>query len=124
MIRENLNEEKKDGLERVGFSESIIFRTCLDAAPAFQSPLTIRAQNFFELPVTVMQLGEDLHVYRLKLKNFKDQLRRKKYIPITVLMLITYLGAKKRIYPPEAGNDAEIITTARNAANETQCPGS
>ncbi len=121
MVMKNLDEVKKRWLsEWVGFSESIIFRTCLDAS-ADQTPLTVRAQNFFELPCDGDAIKEDLHVYGLKpLKNFKDQLRRKIYTYNCINAVITYLGAIKgytQLY--EAGNDAEILATARKAANET-----
>ena len=49
-VQESLSKDKEKWLSsHVGFSESIIFRTCLNAT-ADQSPLTIRSQNFFELP--------------------------------------------------------------------------
>lgn len=117
----NLDPEKGKWLyEYVGFSEAIIFRTCLDATHN-QSPLTIRAQNFFELPCDGDALKEPLHVYGLKpLKNFSNQLRRKIYTYNCINAVITYLGAKKgyiQLY--EAGNDTEILQTARKAANET-----
>ncbi len=52
-------------IEKVGFSESMVLRTCLDAGPD-AAPLTIRAQNYFELPCDGDALKEDLHVYGLK----------------------------------------------------------
>ncbi|MEJ7679090.1 MAG: hypothetical protein WKG06_14790 [Segetibacter sp.] len=121
MVIKNLGEEKEKWLsENVGFSEAIIFKTCLEAG-ANQSPLTVRAQNFFELPCDADAIKEELHVYGLKpLKNFKDQLRRKIYTYNCINAVITYLGAIKgytQLY--EAGNDAEILATVRKAANET-----
>lgn len=120
-VLKNLGPEKEKWLsEYVGFSESIIFRTCLDAS-ADQSPLTIRAQNFFELPCDGDAIKEPLHVYGLKpVKNFSNQLRRKIYTYNCINAVITYLGAKKgyaQLY--DAGNDAEILETAWKAANET-----
>jgi len=121
MVIKNLDEEKEKWLsEVVGFSESIIFRTCLEAS-ADRSPLTVRAQNFFELPCDANEIKEELHVYGLKpLKNFSNQLRRKIYTYNCINAVIAYLGAKKgysQLY--EAGNDAEILATARKAASET-----
>ncbi len=121
MVLKKLDEEEEKWFsERVGFSESIIFRTCLDAGVG-QSPLTIRAQNFFELPCDGDAIKEELHVYGLKpLENFKHQLRRKIYTYNCINAVITYLGATKgytQLY--EAGNDAEILATTRKAANET-----
>lgn len=121
MVIKNLGEEKEKWLsEMVGFSESIIFRTCLEAS-ADQSPLTIRAQNFFELPCDGGAIKEELHVYGLKpLKNFNNQLRRKIYTYNCINAVIAYLGAKKGYAQlPEAANDAEILATARKAASET-----
>ncbi|MEJ7738011.1 MAG: hypothetical protein WKF97_11340 [Chitinophagaceae bacterium] len=121
MVKKNLGEEKEKWLsDYVGFSESIIFRTCIEAS-ANQSPLTVRAQNFFELPCDGDAIKEHLHVYGLKpLNNFGNQLRRKIYTYNCINAVITYLGAKKgysQLY--EAGNDAEILETAKKAANET-----
>lgn len=121
MVIKNLGEEKEKWLsEVVGFSESIIFRTCLEAG-ADQSPLTIRAQNFFELPCDGDAIKGELHVYGLKpLKNFGNQLRRKIYTYNCINAVIAYLGAKKGYAQlPEAANDAEILATARKAASET-----
>ncbi len=120
-VLKNLGPEKEVWLsEYIGFSESIVFRTCLEATPN-QSPLTIRAQNFFELPCDGDAIKEELHVYGLKpLKNFSNQLRRKIYTYNCINAVITYLGAKKGYTQlHEAGNDAEILQTARKAANET-----
>ena len=104
----------------VGFSEAIVFRTCLEAT-AGQSPLTVRAQNFFELPCDGDALKEPLPVYGLKpLREFGNQLRRKIYTYNCINAVITYLGARKgyaQLY--EAGNDPEILQTARQAADET-----
>ena len=106
--------------EQVGFSEAIVFRTCLAAATG-QSPLTIRAQNFFELPCNGDEVKSDLSVYGLKpLKNFSHQLQRKIYTYNCINAVITYLGAKKgyvQLY--EAGADEEILATARKAAKES-----
>jgi len=121
MVIKNLGEEKEKWLsEWIGFSESIIFKTCIEASDD-QFPLTVRAQDFFELPCNGDAIKENLHVYGLKpLNNFKDQLRRKIYTYNSINAVITYLGAKKgyaQLY--EAGNDADILATARKAANET-----
>lgn len=113
-------EEEAWLLEHVGFSESIIFKTCLDAA-ADQSPLTIRAQNFFDLPCDGDAIKEPLHVYGLKpLSNFQNQLKRKIYTYNCINAVITYLGAQKgykQLY--DAGNDEAILGVAKKAANET-----
>ena len=121
MVIKKWGEEKEKWLsELVGFSESIVFKTCLEAS-AEQSPLTIRGQNFFELPCDGDAIKEELYVYGLKpMTNFKDQLRRKIYTYNCINAVITYLGAIKgytQLY--EAGNDAEILATARKAGNET-----
>lgn len=121
MVLKNIGKEKEKWLsECVGFSESIIFRTCLDAGND-QPPLTIRAQNFFELPCDGDVIKEPLHVYGLKpLRNFSNQLQRKIYTYNCINAIITYFGAIKgyaQLY--EAGNDAEILETARKAAHET-----
>ncbi len=121
MVLKTLGQEKEEWLsEHIGFSEAIVFRTCVDAT-ADQSPLTVRAQNFFELPCDGDAIKEELHVYGLKpLKNFSNQLRRKIYTYNCINAVITYLGAKKgykQLY--DAGNDTEILETAKKAANET-----
>jgi len=107
-------------LEKAGFSESMILRTCLDAG-ADQSPLTIRAQNYFELPCDGDAVKEELSVYGLKpLPNFANQLRRKIFTYNCINAVITYLGAQKgysQLY--EAGNDVAILAIARKAARET-----
>ncbi len=121
MLLKTLGDDEQEWLSnRVGFSESIIFRTCLEAN-ADQSPLTIRAQNFFELPCDGDALKEDLHVYGLKpLKNFGNQLRRKIYTYNCINAVIAYLGAKKGYEQlADAANDNEILATARLAAKET-----
>lgn len=117
----NLGQDKEKWLsEWVGFSEAIIFRTCL-AAGAHQSSLTIRSQNFFDLPCDGDAIKEALHVYGLKpLKNFNNQLRRKIYTYNCINAVITYLGAKKGLAELfDAANDEEILKTARKAAKET-----
>lgn len=104
----------------VGFSESIVFRTCLDAGEN-QPGLTIRTHNFFELPCNGDEVKEVLHVVGLKpLKNFDNQLRRKIYTYNCINAVIAYLGSKKGYTQlHEAGNDPEIIISARKAANES-----
>jgi mannitol-1-phosphate 5-dehydrogenase len=117
----NLDIEKKQWLSRyIGFSEAIILRTCLDAG-VHQAPLTVRAQNFFELPCDGDGIKEELTVYGLKpLKHFNNQLRRKIYTYNCINAVITYLGAMKGYLQLwEAGNDPAILQTARKAANET-----
>jgi len=119
-VKENLVPDKEEWLlNYIGFSESIIFRTCLNAT-ADQSPLTIRSQNFFELPCDGNAIKGDIHVYGLRpLKNFNNQLKRKIYTYNCINAIITYLGAKKgyeQLY--EAGNDPEILSIARKAGEE------
>jgi len=113
-------EKEKWFSEKICFSESMIFRTCLDAG-IDQDQLTVRAQNFFELPCDGDSLKEIPQVYGLKpLKNFGNQLRRKIYTYNCINAVITYLGAKKgylQLY--QAGNDEEILNIARQAAKET-----
>lgn len=121
MVLRSYDEDKEKWLsEYVGFSEAMIFRTCLEAS-ADQSPLTVRAQNIFELPCDSETIKGEPHVYGLKpLKNFSNQLRRKIYTYNCINAVITYLGAKRgfsQLY--EAGNDSEILETARKAAKET-----
>lgn len=121
MVLKTLGTEKESWLEEtVAFSESIIFRTCLDAG-ANQSPLTVRAQNFFELPCDGDAINDELHVHGLKpLKNFGNQLRRKIYTYNCINAVITYLGAKKGYTQlNEAASDEEILAIARKAANES-----
>lgn len=120
-IVKNISHQKEEWLlKRVGFSEGIIFKTCLNAG-VDQSPLTIRAQDFFNLPCDAEGIKEPLNVYGLKpLKNFRNQLKRKIYTYNCINAVITYLGARKRytqLY--DAGNDNEILQIARKAANET-----
>jgi mannitol-1-phosphate 5-dehydrogenase len=121
LVLNHLDEgEEKWLLEKVGFSESIIFRTCIEAGPN-QSPLTIRSQNFFELPCDGDEIKGQLEVYGLKpLKNFKNQLRRKIFTYNCINAVIAYLGARKGYTQlPDAGNDAEILVIARKAADES-----
>jgi len=120
-IIKRLGPEKEAWLsEHVGFSDSIVFKTCLDAG-AEQSRLTIRAQNFFELPCDADGIKERLQIYGLKpLNNFSHQLKRKIYTYNCVNAVITYLGAQKgyeQLY--DAGNDHEILQVAKKAADET-----
>jgi mannitol-1-phosphate 5-dehydrogenase len=121
MVLGHLSPEKARWVaEKIGFSESIILRTCLDAGPG-DSVLTVRAQDYFELPCDGEALKEQLHVYGLKpLRHFGDQLRRKIYTYNCINAVITYLGAQKgytELY--EAGNDVEILAIAEKAAYET-----
>jgi mannitol-1-phosphate 5-dehydrogenase len=120
VLRQMVSKERDWLLEHVGFSESIIFKTCIDAAPD-QSPLTIRAQNFFELPCDGDGIKTPLHVFGLlPLSNFKNQLTRKIYTYNCINAVITYVGAQKgyeQLY--DAGSDPEIITIAGKAASET-----
>ena len=121
MVLGHLSPEKARWVaEKIGFSESIILRTCLGAGPG-DSALTVRAQDYFELPCDGEALKEQLDVYGLKpLRHFGDQLRRKIYTYNCINAVITYLGAQKgytELY--EAGNDAEILAIAEKAAHET-----
>ena len=121
MVLGHLSPEKAHWVsEKIGFSESIILRTCLDAGPG-DSALTVRAQDYFELPCDGEALKEQLDVYGLKpLRHFADQLRRKIYTYNCINAVITYLGAQKgytELY--EAGNDPEILALAEKAACET-----
>ncbi|HVG16291.1 MAG TPA: NAD-binding protein [Chitinophagaceae bacterium] len=120
-VLKHMSSKEREWLsEGVGFSESIIFKTCLDAAPG-QSPLTIRAQNFFELPCDGDAIKAPLHVFGLKpLSNFGNQLKRKIYTYNCINAVITYHGAQKgyeQLY--DAGNDPEILRIAQKAAAET-----
>ena len=106
--------------EAVGFSEGIVFSTCLDAAPG-QAPLMIRAQPFFELPCDGDALKTPLRVYGLKpLRHFAHQLRRKIYTYNCINAVITYLGARQGYTQlHEAAIDVRILAVARQAAGET-----
>lgn len=120
-IAQMLDEKQQKWLtEKVGFSEAIIFKTCLDAG-ADQAPLTVRAQNLFKLPCDGDEIKQMLHVYGLEpLNNFKNQLRRKIYTYNCINAVISYLGAKKGFSQlHEAGTDEEILAVARQAATET-----
>ncbi len=121
MVLGHLSPEKARWVaEKIGFSESIILRTCLNAGPG-ESALTVRAQDYFELPCDGEALKERLDVFGLKpLRHFADQLRRKIYTYNCINAVITYLGAQKgytELY--EAATDAEILAVAEKAANET-----
>jgi mannitol-1-phosphate 5-dehydrogenase len=107
--------------ENIGFSESMILRTCLNASED-QNILTVRAQDFFELPCDGEAFtGKIPELKGLKpLKNFGNQLRRKIYTYNCINAVITYLGAEKgytQLF--EAGNDPEIVEIAKQAAQET-----
>jgi mannitol-1-phosphate 5-dehydrogenase len=121
MVLGHLSPEKARWVsEKIGFSESIILRTCLDAGPG-DSALTVRAQDYFELPCDGEAVKEHLDVYGLKpLRHFADQLRRKIYTYNCINAVITYLGALKGYTElSEAGNDPEILAIAEKAACET-----
>lgn len=120
-VLQNLDEDKRPWLlQQAGFSEAIIFCTCLGPA-ADQAPLTIRAQNFFSLPCDGDAIREPLPVYGLQpLKNFGNQLKRKIYTYNCINAVIAYLGARKgytQLY--EAGNDPDILPIAKQAAHES-----
>jgi mannitol-1-phosphate 5-dehydrogenase len=120
-VQKFLSDENKKWLSIfVGFSESIIFRTCLQPAP-HQSPLTVLAQDFFELPCDADELKQALQIHGLKpLKHFHHQLRRKIYTYNCINAVITYLGAKKGYTQlAQAANDNDILITARKAAAES-----
>jgi len=107
--------------ENVGFSESMILRTCLNASKD-QHLLTIRAQNFFDLPCDGENFkGNTPELYGIKpLENFGNQLRRKIYTYNCINAVITFMGATKgytQLF--EAGNDPGIIAVARKAAWES-----
>lgn len=120
-VLKNLNETEKAWLSNcVGFSEAIVFRTCLDPA-GNQSPLTIRAQAFFELPCDGDAIKGDLHIYGLKpLRNFSNQLKRKIFTYNCINAVIAYLGAKKGYKQlADAATDEEILSIAEKAADES-----
>ncbi len=120
-VSQHLNQKEIEELNRrIGFSESLILRTCLSAD--MPDDLTVRAQNFFELPCDGDAFKGDIpNIKGLKpLKKFGHQLQRKIYTYNCINAVITYLGAEKgytQLY--EAGNDPEILIVARKAAEET-----
>ena len=122
-VLENMTEEKQvEWLNmNVGFSESMILRTCLDAEEG-QSRLTVRAQNFFDLPCdgdAFKGVAPDLYGIKPS-KDFSNQLKRKIYTYNCINAVITYLGAQKGYtWLFEAANDPEIMAIARKAARET-----
>jgi mannitol-1-phosphate 5-dehydrogenase len=117
-----LEDAAREWLEKkVGFSESMVLRTCL-GPDQNQDPLAIRAQNFFKLPCDREAIkGEipDIHGLR-PLVKFRNQLRRKIYTYNCINAVITYLAAEKGYhYLWEGGTDPEITTVARQAAVES-----
>jgi mannitol-1-phosphate 5-dehydrogenase len=106
--------------EKVGFVESMILKTCLEAGKD-QDPLTVRAQNIFELPCDKDAFkGKIPDITGLSpISNFVNQLVRKIYTYNCINAVITYLGAQKGYTELfEAGNDPEILHFAVKAGNE------
>lgn len=121
MLQYLKDEVKEWMMRKIGFSESMVLRTCLGPEKN-QDPLTIRAQNYFELPCDGEAMkGEIPEIYGLKpLENFKDQLRRKIFTYNCINAVITYLGAlKDYTYLSEAAMDPDIVVMARQAAIES-----
>lgn len=120
-IETNLDEDEELWLNtKAGFSEAMIFRTCLDPLPG-QPQTTVRAQNFFELPCDGDAIQQELNIPGLKpLHQFANQLRRKIYTYNCINAVICYLGAAKGYAQLcDATNDPEIHEIAQQAARET-----
>jgi mannitol-1-phosphate 5-dehydrogenase len=119
-VAEYLDGEEKAWLAaQVGFSEGIVFKTCLGPGPG-QSPLTVRAQDYFELPCDGAAFKEPVPMAGLKpLPHFGQQLVRKLYTYNGINAVIAYLGARKGYEQLwEAAQDAEIRSVAWKAATE------
>lgn len=121
-LSDNLDNKTRSWLNlKMGISESIILSTCIGPTKD-QDPLTIRAQNFFELPCDGEAFkGELPGIYGLKpLSGFSNQLRRKIYTYNCINAVITYLGSQAGYnLLSEAGNDPDIVSIARKAARES-----
>lgn len=121
VILKNLGYKEEAWLkEYIGFSEAIVFRTCLEAA-SDQSPLTIQAQAFFDLPCNGDAVKNEVHVYGLKpLKKFGNQLKRKIFTYNCINAVIAYFGAQKGYAQlAEAAKDEGILSLAKKAADES-----
>jgi mannitol-1-phosphate 5-dehydrogenase len=122
MVLQCLEDEVKGWLaQKIGFSESMVLRTCL-GPEEWQDPLAIRVQNYFELPCDREAMkGTIPDICGLKpLENFQNQLRRKIFTYNCINAVITYLGARKDYtYLSEAGRDPDIVVMARQAAVES-----
>lgn len=104
----------------VGFSESIVLKTCLAPGPE-DHPLTIRAQDFFELPCDAAHLRGPLPpVPGLESRDdFEHQLVRKLYTYNCINAVLTYLGARKgETLLSAAAADADTYSWARRAGEE------
>ena len=121
-VLQYLEDEEKTWLhQKIGFSESMVLRTCLGPGE-HQDALALRVQDYFELPCDREAMkGKIPDIYGLKpLENFKNQLRRKIFTYNCINAVITYLGARKEYtYLFEAGRDPDIVVMARQAAVES-----
>jgi mannitol-1-phosphate 5-dehydrogenase len=121
-VLQYLEDEEKSWLhQKIGFSESIVLRTCLGPGEN-QDALALRVQDYFELPCDREAMkGTIPDIYGLKpLENFQNQLRRKIFTYNCINAVITYLGARKDYtYLSQAGRDPDIVVMARRAAAES-----
>ena len=107
----------------VGFSESIVLKTCLAPGPE-DHELTVRAQDFFELPCDAASLRGPLPlVAGLEPRgDFEHQLVRKLYTYNCINAVLTYLGARRgETLLSAAAADAETYSWARRAGEEASC---
>lgn len=104
----------------VGFSEAIVFKTCL--GPSDESDLLlVRAEPVFDLPCDADTLREPcLSLGDLKpTRNFAHQLTRKIYTYNSINAVITYLGAERGASMLfEAARDEKVMRWAHTAAAE------
>ncbi len=105
----------------VGFVEAMVLKTCIGPAHG-DSPLTVRAEDFFDLPCDATAFRgsppEDLGDLRPQ-PNFEHQLVRKLYTYNAINAVITYVGARRGLqFLAEAANDPIIRDAAVKAAKE------
>ena len=116
-----LNAAQRARAERsVGFAEAIVLKTCL-APAAGAPPLSVQAQDLFELPLDAEALRAPLPAIPglRPQEGFQHQLTRKLYTYNCINAVLTYLGARRGLdLLSEAAADPEVYACAERAGGE------
>ena len=124
LVREQLDPGAQEWLDaHVGFAESMVQRSCVDPTDEMQAedPLSLKAQNHWELPVDRSAFVGDPPAIRglMPKDDFQGGLIKKLFTYNSINAVIAYVGyLKGHRLLSDAANDPELVELARRAGEE------